>query len=293
MQNVRSILKAIGVSRLLHPFREPITWACQRGLMSSKVQALLPWSWALEPFTIYGSGWTCRWFPTEFDNVGRHIFWSGVRRFESEASSVILDNVRQSRCFIDVGANSGIYTVAGCSVNPEVHVVAIEPVPRICGALANNVAQNHLQSRVTVLNLALGESNGMVSFHEAEDPTMGSLAVEGYRGEPGRVIQVQCRTLDSIVEELGIEPDFLKIDVEGFTHLVLGGASRVLSEYRPRIVLEANPGDPVHEIARILSKHGYTFDHITEDGLERRREITPMETFRNWLCVPELVAVVT
>ena len=116
---------------------------------------------------------------------------------------------------------------------------------------------------------------------------MGSLAVDGYRGQRGRVIQVKCGTLDSIVDELNIEPDFLKIDVEGFEHLVLSGASRVLSRFRPRIVLEANPGDKSAAVTEILSKHRYGFQNITATGLGRRSEIIPVEAFRNWLCVPD------
>ncbi len=283
---MRAILKALGLPLLLHPFRGSITWACQRGLLSSGARRFLPWRWALEPFTIHGAGWKCRWFPAEFDDIGHRIFWSGLREWEKETAPVVLENIRRSRCFLDVGANCGIYTVLGCTVNPNVRVVAVEPVPRVCAALARNVAQNDLGSRVTILNLALGGSNETVSFHEAEDSTMGSLAVDGYHGQRGRVIQVKCRTLDSIVEELNIEPDFMKIDVEGFEHLVLSGASRVLREFRPRIVLEANPGDPGAAITRILSKHGYGFQNITDRGLEGRSEIVPVEAFHNWLCVP-------
>jgi hypothetical protein len=91
--------------------------------------------------------------------------------------------------------------------------------------------------------------------------------------------------MDSIVEELDIEPDFLKIDVEGFEDAVLAGASRVLSQFRPRIVLEANPGDPSDRMTKILSTHGYEFWLITDSGLERRSEIVPVEAYRNWLCV--------
>jgi len=286
LERTRTTLKALGVLHLLHPFRGPITWACQRGILPSGVRRYLPWRWVLEPFTIYGTGWRCRWFPTDFDNVGHRIFWSGLREWERETAPVILENIRRSRCFIDVGANCGIYTVLGCQINPGVRVVAVEPVPRICAALAHNVAMNNLTSRVTVLNVALGDRDGVVPFHEAEDPTMGSLAAGGYQGQPGRVIHVKCRTLDSIVEDLGIEPDFIKIDVEGFEHLVLAGGSQVLSKFRPYIVLEANPGDPGEAMTQILSKYGYGFQIITDSGLQRRSKIIPDESYRNWLCVP-------
>jgi FkbM family methyltransferase len=209
-----------------------------------------------------------------------------LREWEKETSPVILENIRSSRCFIDVGANCGIYTVMGCMINPNVRVLAVEPVPYICGALKNNVIQNDCGSRVTILNVALGESNGMVSFHEAEDSTMGSLAIDGYKGQRGTIIQVECRTLDSIVEELNIEPDFLKIDVEGFEDVVLSGATTVLSRFRPRIVLEANPGDPSNRMTEILSKYGYGFQIITNRGPEWRSEIIPEDAHRNWLCSP-------
>jgi hypothetical protein len=74
--------------------------------------------------------------------------------------------------------------------------------------------------------------------------------------------------------------------VEGFEHLVLGGAGVVLSKFRPRIVLEANPGDPSDAMTQILSKHGYCFQNITDNGLETKTGIIPVEEHRNWLCVP-------
>jgi FkbM family methyltransferase len=285
MKGVRARLKAIGLL-LLRPFREPTTWACQRGLLPSRVCRFLPWHWALEPFTIYGDGWKCRWFPTEFDVIGHSVFWSGMREWERETLPVILENLRRSCCFIDVGANCGIYSVLGCTINQNLRVVAVEPTPKVCGALARNIEGNNFNSRATILNVALGDSNGTVSFHEAECATMGSLALNGYRGQHGRIIEVQCRTLDSIVQELNIEPDFVKIDVEGFAHLVLMGARRVLSNFRPRIVLEANPGDPVDSATQILLRHGYILHNITNRGLESRSQIAPSEAFRNWLCVP-------
>lgn len=142
-------------------------------MIPSEVRRFLPWRWVLEPFTIYGDGWRCHWFPTEFDNIGHRVFWSGLRQWERETAPVILESIRRARCFIDVGANCGIYTVMGCAIYPDVRVVAVEPVPKICTALQRNVSRNGFASRVTILNAALGKSNVTVAFHEAEDPLMG------------------------------------------------------------------------------------------------------------------------
>jgi len=172
------------------------------------------------------------------------------------------------------------------TINPNVQIVAIEPVPKICAALTNNVRQNRLDGRVTILNVAVGDSEGIADFHEAEDARMGSLSVHGYQGQAGRLIRVQCRTLDSIAMELNIGPDFIKIDVEGFSDAVLSGASRLLETVRPCIVLEANPGDPCPSITKILTKYRYVMHLITDSGLERHEQIVPSLKYRNWLCLP-------
>ncbi len=286
MSALRNALKTVATP-LVHPLRGPVTWACQRGILPFETRRFFPWGWVTEPFTIHGEGWACRWFPTDFDHVGHVIFWSGLRQWEKETAPVILENLRSAHCFIDIGANTGIYTALGCSINPTLQAVAIEPVPKIYAALKNNIEQNGFASRVKVLNIAVGNRSGIVPFHEAEDPTQGSLAEGGYAGQKGKVIQVTCKTLDALVDELKIEPDFLKIDVEGFEHAVVEGATGVLKRFHPRIVLEANPTDPSEAMTEVLRACGYGFYNITDKGPAKRDAIVPVHEFRNWLCVPE------
>ena len=270
----------------LHPLRRPISWACQRRFLPSGIRHLLPWRWALEPFSVYGQNWKFLWVPAEFDDIVHGLFWSGLCSFESETMCVIMGQIRQARCFVDVGANCGIYTVLGATINKQIQIIAIEPVPRICAALIRNVSQNKFDTRVTILNIAAGNCDAIVDFHEAEYAGMGSLAVQGYQGQPGRLIRVQCRKLDSVASELNIEPDLIKIDAEGFSDAVLSGASRLLDKVRPRIVLEANPGDAVLRITEILTTHRYAMHLITDNGPELREEIIASAKYRNWLCLP-------
>jgi FkbM family methyltransferase len=190
----------------------------------------------------------------------------------------------KSHCFVDVGANCGIYSLLGAIVNPRLRVFAIEPAPQTYAALQRNIDVNRMGYRIVAVNCALGDHNAMVPFHCAADATMSSLSIDGYRGQPGTIIQVPCRTLDSLVDEHCLKPDLLKIDVEGFEHAVLLGARKALEAFRPRIVLEANPGDDNERVAGILRDYGYTFYHITPRGLEAHAEMFGVEEYRNWLC---------
>jgi FkbM family methyltransferase len=286
MSLIRSLGKSVATP-LLRPFRLPATWAFQRGYLPAGARTLLPWRWALEPFPIYGlDSVSCRWTPTEFDAIGQRIFWEGLRDWEKETVPVMLAEMRKARTFFDIGANCGIYSVLGGLLNPQLRVVAFEPVPKVFAALSHNIRQNGLESRVLACHLALGEANGQVPFHEADDATMSSMALTGYQAQGGRVISVECRTLDAVTAEHRLEPDFIKIDVEGFEYAVLGGARHVLEHYRPRIVLEANPGDPVERTGAILASHGYRFENLTDRGPVARPELVAVDEFRNWLCVP-------
>jgi FkbM family methyltransferase len=242
----------------------------------------------VEPFTLYGDGFRTRYFPSRVDTIGQRLFWTGLREWEKETVEVFLGLLRRARSFLDVGANCGIYPLLACAVNRTIEVVAVEPVPAVFAALENNVRFNNLTSRVGLLRAAISDQEGMVPFHESEDPTMGSLDVGGYRGKAGKVIEVRATTLDLIADGMSIPPDLIKIDVEGFEDKVLSGAHRTLAVHRPKLIVEANPDGPYRRLTQILSEHSYEFFHLTEAGPVRKPAIEPdaQSVFRNWLCAP-------
>jgi hypothetical protein len=52
---------------------------------------------------------------------------------------------------------------------------------------------------------------------------------------------IPVRTLDSEVQELGLVPSIVKIDVEGWELEVLKGAEFILTRYRPLLFLSLHP----------------------------------------------------
>ena len=74
-----------------------------------------------------------------------------------------------------------------------------------------------------------------------------------------REVQVQVETLDS----QDLAPSFVKIDVEGAEHLVLGGMTKTLARHRPVVMLEVS--ESKEQATAILRDHGYEIFALSAD----------------------------
>lgn len=273
---------------LIRPLRGIASWLSQQGLLPAFIRLKAPYTWRLGPASIFVPGHQSILLTvTKDDDIGKELFWSGLRDWESETLRLFKPLIQQSSVFVDVGSNSGIYSLLAARMNPQIRCLAFEPVPEVHQILQSNIARNGFGHLITARPQAVGDRCGQVSFHVSEDPTMSSLNPDGYRNRPGRVITVDLITLDELIKEK-IEPDLIKIDVESFEDAVLRGMPQILNRCRPILLLECNSDGPAEAIEAILSPLHYQFFHLTGKGPERRNHIVPDPDnyFRNWLMVP-------
>ena len=185
--------------------------------------------------------------------------------FESKEPETLrwIESFEPGSRFLDVGANVGVfslYAVArGCDV------VAVEPDALNFALLHENIRLNpklgtvsvrayslalHKDFRISELNVSSSEwGSALSSFDSAIDfkgdvflPLLG-------RGCVG--IQ-----LDTFVEQIGFEPDHMKIDVDGNEIQVLQGAPQVLASRRLNSVLiELDERRPDYEECLRLLRH--------------------------------------
>lgn len=188
----------------------------------------------------------CRWSLGSRGKIARVLLGT----YEPRVTSWFLENVSAGDSMFDVGANAGYYTVLGGRiVGDSGQVVAIEPASANVHNLHNNVRTNQL-TNVKVFQGAAGDKNGTVRFHDGAGTGTGHISKEGRS-------KIPMRSLDDLATAYDVVPTTLKIDVEGAELHVLRGATRLLTDAKPKILLSTH-GQAVHErCLSLLCDYGY------------------------------------
>lgn len=161
---------------------------------------------------------------------------------------------RRGDVFYDVGANIGFYTVTAAYRGAQ--AVAFEPSMRARQALRTNVALSTCGDRGTGSVYACSDFEGEASFTLGMD--VGSRLTADAEG--GDRVSVPVARLDSVVMAIPASPTVrsltcLKVDAEGHDLQVLRGATRLLAERQPGVVVETWGGGK--EVRAFLVVGGY------------------------------------
>jgi len=183
----------------------------------------------------------------------------------------MLEHLRAGDVAYDVGANYGIHTMLMARIAQGTgRVYAFEPMPRVYGALRENVGLNGF-SNVTFVQSAVSDNSGREFFFGGDHDAAGHLA--GVGEASGEKIEVTMTTLDEFVFEEGNRPpNFVKIDVEGAESKVLFGAARLLRELRPILLMDLHSIEQDIMVGKFLLTLGYQA-YRAQDGV-RVRDMT-------------------
>jgi FkbM family methyltransferase len=210
------------------------------------------------------------------DMVAREILGWDV--WEKPNTELILGSLRKGSVMFDVGAHIGYYSVLGSQVvGPGGRIVSVEPNPQTLPRLRKNLELSHA-SNVTVEDVACTDKETTLTFYQAGIRNTGASSISesnarnADHGEMVRSVTVRGRTLDSIVQELGLQRvDFVKIDVEGAEVQVLRGMKNTLAKYQPHMLIEMKPaqlasmGTSIGELRSVLRDSGYVPGRMPTD----------------------------
>ena len=172
--------------------------------------------------------------------IDRFDWWAGdsisAGDYEPHLASFMRRVLQPGMVAIDVGANVGRHMLTMArQVGSDGHVYAFEPNSENCRALMLTIRENEL-ANVELIPVALSDRIGAIAFTQAIGGNGGFLY---FIEDP--VLHPNCSVVPTIPLDKLIEPkrlDFIKVDVEGAEHLVIGGAMGLIGKHRPVIVTE-------------------------------------------------------
>ncbi|MFX1522631.1 MAG: FkbM family methyltransferase [Promethearchaeota archaeon] len=149
-------------------------------------------------------------------------------------------------CF-DIGANVGIYSLLFATKSKFVY--AFEPLPRNLKYLCKTINLNKVEN-IKIIPYAVTNKVGISWFQEGENVAEGKLG-------PNGALRVKTISLDNFIKNKGVEPNLLKIDVEGAEISVLEGAKNYMIQKKPILLIETHGDTLKKKVFKFLNEIGY------------------------------------
>jgi len=184
---------------------------------------------------------------------------------EPEVQQALVDHLRPGMTFYDLGANIGFFSLmAARLVGPQGRVISFEADPEIAARLRENLSRNQF-SHAQVVQKAVWSETKTVSFARVDpgtSPDRGLGHVSASASDSG-VIAVEAISLDQFVAA-NPAPDFLKCDVEGAEAAVFQGATQLLSQERPILLVEMHSPENQKMLLKQFAGYGYQCSQLDE-----------------------------
>lgn len=158
------------------------------------------------------------------DNNSERKFAFMPGRFDPHERRLLLEALPRQGCFVDIGANVGIYTLAVAThLGAGGRILALEPNPPAFERLVFNVEATRAGRaewpRVDAVALGIDAIEGEIDLH-LDPENLGGSSVATHAAVAARTtggsVRIACRPLLALLREHAIEHvDALKIDIEG------------------------------------------------------------------------------
>jgi FkbM family methyltransferase len=200
------------------------------------------------------------------------LFWKGISGYEPISFELWQKACQFSHTILDIGANTGLYSLIAKTINPTAQVYAFEPLPAFNQALKTNVCLNGYD--IEVIDQAISDFIGTAEFYAPQrgqgNPYSSTLSMAHYKNHQTStpiIHQVQVTTLDTFIQAYSLHSvDLVKIDAEGQDANVLKGFLQGLQQFQPDFIVEVQSDEIGQEIQNLLTPEQYVYFNIDERG---------------------------
>jgi len=204
------------------------------------------------------------------------------------ANSILKNNIGD---IIEIGANIGTETISYCDITKDKSTVyAFEPLPQNFNKL-KQLKRTH--ENLKLFNKALSNKKGMAFFKVPKKTASGTGKIISSENRRSTDIEVEINKLDDYYQ-ISANTRLIIIDTEGHDKIVLDGAVKVITSYKPFVILEVSPKLLVkygksnsREIYKYFKTKNYDVYIINRFSIKKISEIDlRSKKAANWICVP-------
>ena len=196
--------------------------------------------------------------------------WRSFERLKIEADKTY--EIYEGGDVIDVGAYHGFFSFLLAPKNAQASTyLSCEPhLPDFKQLEENKKILKKIFKNIKFINISdpIGDGNDIAKIKTPFDHFKYTNTYKGTNHEE----VLKSKKIDTLVEEIKLEPKLIKIDVEGAELDVLSGMSKTIKNFRPIISIEKHPSlltrENMNSIDNLFMKLDYQLDKkIFEDDI--------------------------
>ena len=218
-------------------------------------------------------------------NIAKELYWGRGRRVtrsEAFALELFCAMAAESDVVLDIGSNTGLFSIAAAKTNPKAMVHAYEIVPEVYELMARNVVANHVLSQVHCHGYGIGIDHQTMNVPPSAGGSSLPIGLSSKDHFDHGTVAL-FRSLDSQIPLIErARRIIMKIDVEGTEIDVFRGGDDFFRLFSPDIVCEILAASRSHEVQQFLEAHGYTFYKICDATLGPCQNIVFDATYHDW-----------
>lgn len=220
-----------------------------------------------------------------FLTPNQHCAWRVQTLYTKEPDTIEwINRMQPGEVLFDVGANMGQYSLLAAKRGVRVH--AFEPEAQNFALLVRNVIVNNLSDLIVPWPIALSDRASLEVLHLSSLIAGGSCHAYGesidFHGHarPFPYKQGSCSaTMDAFTAQNEF-PTHIKIDVDGFEHLVVEGGRLAIQQARS-VLIEINTAYEQHMELVSLMTNGFGFHFDAAQAEASRRKDGPFKGVGN------------
>lgn len=223
------------------------------------------------------------------DAIVDALYYNSNNYCEIEELSLFGSLASRSKFILDIGANTGFYSIISAVKNPEAEIWAFEPYSSNIARLKLNLSLNKV-GNVVLFEKAVGNElktieitvpeSGQICDSVSADTNFSNLFYKKFITY--KQTEVEQIRLDDLTYERNI--DLIKIDVENYELAVFDGARKVLESMSPVIQCEMFvENSRIEFYEKVLKPLGYNCYMMLKNGVAFCESLQPNLEGRDFL----------